>query len=139
VRAQRLAASLLATALLSACTGAQPGAVASHAHGERLYRTSCAGCHGNDARGNGPVAQFLTVAVPDLTRIAARRGGQFPADEIYRIVDGQADLAAHGPRHMPVWGYEFFGDEPDDEAAHAEASARIERLVNYLRSIQRGE
>jgi hypothetical protein len=77
--------------------------------------------------------------VPDLTRIAVRRGGRFPADEIYRIVDGQADLAAHGPRHMPVWGYEFFGDEPDDEAAHAEASVRIERLVSYLRSIQRGE
>jgi hypothetical protein len=40
---------------------------------------------------------------------------------------------------MPVWGYEFFGDEPDDEAAHAEASVKIERLVSYLRSIQRGE
>jgi hypothetical protein len=40
---------------------------------------------------------------------------------------------------MPVWGYEFFGDEADDEAAHAEASGRIERVVNYLRSVQRGE
>jgi hypothetical protein len=50
-----------------------------------------------------------------------------------------AGFPAHGPRHMPVWGYEFFGDEPDDEAAHAEASVKIERLVSYLRSIQRGE
>jgi mono/diheme cytochrome c family protein len=135
----RVLAALVAAALLPACTGTQPGAASSQSHGERLYRNSCAGCHGNDARGNGPVAAFLTVPVPDLTRIAVRRGGRFPADEIYRIVDGQADLAAHGPRHMPVWGYEFFGDEPDDEAAHAEASVRIERLVSYLRSIQRGE
>lgn len=130
---------LLAAAAVTACTGTQTGGVTAQAQGEHQFRLSCAGCHGNDARGNGPVAPFLNVAVPDLTRIAARRGGQFPADEIYRIVDGQADLAAHGPRHMPVWGYEFFGDEPDDEAAHAEASDRIDRVVSYLHSLQRGE
>jgi len=83
------------------------------------------------------VASFLTVPVPDLTQIAARRGGRFPSEEIYRIVDGQADLGAHGPRHMPVWGYEFFGDAADDEAAHAQASAKVEGLVRYLNSIQR--
>jgi hypothetical protein len=83
------------------------------------------------------VAPVLGVTPPDLTRIAARRGGVFPEDEIFRIVDGQADLAAHGPRHMPVWGYEFFGEDADDEAAHRQATDKVDRLVAYLRSIQR--
>ena len=104
-----------------------------------LYQVSCSGCHGREARGDGPVSLFLTVKVPDLTRIAARRGGVFPEEEIFRIVDGQADLRSHGPRHMPVWGYEFFGDDQDDEAAHRKASERVKGLVEYLRSLQRAE
>ena len=104
-----------------------------------LYQVSCAGCHGREARGDGPVSPFLTVKVPDLTRIAARRGGVFPEEEIFKIIDGQADLRSHGPRHMPVWGYEFFGDDPDDEVAHRQAFDLVKRLVEYLRSIQRSE
>ena len=107
--------------------------------GMHQFRLSCSGCHGADARGNGPIAPILTVPVPDLTLIAARHGGQFPGDQIYRIIDGQADLSAHGSRHMPVWGYEFFGDDPDDEVAHRKATEKIERVVSYLRSIQRRE
>jgi mono/diheme cytochrome c family protein len=104
--------------------------------GERIYKVSCAACHGADARGTGPVAPLLTVPVPDLTRIAQRRGGDFPELEIFRIIDGQSDLAGHGPRHMPVWGYEFFGDDVDDEVAHRRATDKVDRLVAYLRSIQ---
>lgn len=103
---------------------------------QRLFRVSCAACHGEDARGNGPVASVLSVPVPDLTHIAARRNGQFPELEIFRIIDGQADLSAHGTRHMPVWGYEFFGTDVDDEQAHRQASEKVDRLVAYLKSIQ---
>ena len=105
--------------------------------GARLFRGSCAACHGEGAQGNGPVAPLLTVPVPDLTRIAARRGGEFPELEIFRIIDGQSELAAHGSRHMPVWGYEFFGDDADDEVAHSRAVEKVDRLVAHLRSIQR--
>jgi len=72
-------------------------------------------------------------------RIAARRGGTFPADEVYRIIDGQSDLLPCVARHMPAWGYEFFDSEEDDKAAHQEAINNVEGLVNYLRSIQRPE
>ncbi|HVY79586.1 MAG TPA: cytochrome c [Steroidobacteraceae bacterium] len=119
------------------------GACASHesksdvASGAALYQTSCAGCHGADATGNGPITPVIGVRPPDLTRIAARRGGTFPELEVFRIIDGQADLSAHGPRHMPVWGYEFFGADADDEVAHRQAAEKIDRLVSYLRSIQR--
>jgi mono/diheme cytochrome c family protein len=105
--------------------------------GERLYQISCSGCHGANARGNGPETPHLAAAPPDLTLIASRRGGSFPLDEVYRIIDGQADLTAHGPRHMPVWGYDFFGEDPDDEAAHREATEKLERLLRFLQSIQR--
>jgi mono/diheme cytochrome c family protein len=103
---------------------------------QRQFRVSCAACHGADARGNGPVASVLSVPVPDLTHIAARRNGQFPELEIFRIIDGQADLSARGVRHMPVWGYEFFGNAADDEQAHRQASEKVDRLVAYLKSIQ---
>jgi mono/diheme cytochrome c family protein len=105
--------------------------------GERTFRVSCAGCHGVDADGLGPIAPILNVTVPDLRRIAARRNGEFPELEIFRIIDGQAELAGHGPRHMPVWGYEFFGDDADDEVAHARATTKVDQVVAYLRSIQR--
>jgi mono/diheme cytochrome c family protein len=133
---------LLTVLLLISCasgTNTRQAAPAAPESGERIYRVSCAACHGADAHGSGPVAPLLNVAVPDLTLIAARRNGAFPELEVYRIIDGQADLRAHGARHMPVWGYEFFGDDADDELAHARAASKIDSLVAYLRSIQRGD
>jgi mono/diheme cytochrome c family protein len=131
--------------LLAGCASGEPSRIPPqdpsprNPHGARLYRGNCAGCHGESAHGNGPIAPLLRIEVPDLTLIAARRGGNFPELEIYRIIDGQADLGAHGPRHMPVWGYEFFGDDTDDELAHRAATEKVEQLVGYLRSIQRAE
>jgi mono/diheme cytochrome c family protein len=124
--------ALLTMASLASCAGAPPANSGLH-----LYTVSCAGCHGMDARGTGAAAPVLRVPAPDLTLIAARRGGSFPEDEIYRIIDGQADLSAHGPRNMPVWGYEFYGADPDDELAHREATTKVESLVEFLQSIQR--
>ena len=37
--------------------------------GRILYGNLCASCHGVDARGGGPVAEALSVAMPDLTRL----------------------------------------------------------------------
>ena len=141
--------AFLAVAWLASCATTDSGETTAQAapsddaralgQGERLYTLSCAGCHGANARGKGPVAPLLDASVPDLTLIASRRGGSFPADEIYKIIDGQADLRAHGPRHMPVWGYELFGEDADDEAAHRDASEKIDHMVHFLRSIQRTE
>jgi len=106
------------------------------AEGAELYRLHCAGCHGASGLGNGPVAPLMAIAVPDLTRIAARRGGQFREDEVARIIDGLSPLAAHGTRHMPVWGYEFHSADEDDETAQRHAAERVERLTRFLGSIQ---
>jgi mono/diheme cytochrome c family protein len=127
---------ILASTVLAGCVCSAPSPTVP-ATGEALFRSNCSGCHGLNAQGNGPVAEFLTAPVPDLTQIAARRGGRFPEDDVFRIIDGQSAQTVHGLRHMPIWGYEFFGNDADDESAHRAATQKVDRLVAYLRSIQR--
>ena len=45
-------------------------------------------------------------------------------------------VIAHGTRYMPVWGYEFWVEEGADVVAEEEARIMIDRLVNFLQSIQ---
>lgn len=104
--------------------------------GEDLYKRFCAGCHGPRAEGDGPVAAFFKVAVPDLTLIAKRQG-QFPAEQLHRIIDGRMVKAPHGSREMPIWGYEFAARNPDGSPDLATGDQLIARLVDYLRSIQK--
>jgi mono/diheme cytochrome c family protein len=129
--------TIAAASLLAACASSPRETLpVAGESGATLFRLNCASCHGVDGYGDGPVAKSLTVPVPDLTRIAARRGGRFPREEIARIIDGLSPFAAHGSREMPVWGYEFFDPRLDDEAASALANERVSRLVDYLASIQ---
>jgi hypothetical protein len=46
----------------------------------------------------------LRIPPPDLTRIAQRRGGNFPDAEIAAQIDGRTVVPAHGSRDMPIWG-----------------------------------
>ncbi|HVN47174.1 MAG TPA: cytochrome c [Steroidobacteraceae bacterium] len=101
--------------------------------GADLFRVYCASCHGADGRGAGPVASSLKADVPDLTKIAHHQGGQFPEEQIRRIIDGRTALAPHGTRDMPVWGQAFRVATAND----AESDRLIGLLVQYLRSIQR--
>jgi mono/diheme cytochrome c family protein len=99
----------------------------------------CASCHGTSARGDGPAASGLKVPPADLTRIAARRGGSFPASEVTAFIDGRRNVAAHGSREMPVWG--LILAQPIHEHASGEEvlRGRLLVLVEYLRSIQTGD
>jgi mono/diheme cytochrome c family protein len=128
--------ALAAAALATGGIGQLHAGPTPTTEGAELYRLHCAGCHGASGHGDGPVAPLMAIKVPDLTRIAARRGGRFPEDEVARIIDGLSPLAAHGTRHMPVWGYEFYGPDSDDETAQREANERVERLTRFLGSIQ---
>jgi mono/diheme cytochrome c family protein len=110
-----------------------PSAVAK-VSGAYTFRTYCASCHGVDGRGEGPLAVNLRFEPPDLTLIAKRSGGRFPADRVYRIIDGRNPLAGHGGPEMPVWGDAFRGgDTAYDEA---QAKARIESIVDHLKTLQ---
>lgn len=124
---------------LAACaTTPEPAAPLTSLSGVQLYERSCASCHGVKGLGDGPVAPLIKIPVPDLTRMGARNGGEFPREAVRLIIDGRQDRRAHGPRDMPVWGWSFYdATSQNDATARANANAMIERLVDYLQSIQR--
>jgi hypothetical protein len=93
-------------------------------------------CHGLNADGDGPVQPFLAARAPDLTRIAVRNGGTFPAEQVFRTIDGQFESPPPNTRHMPIWGYELFTGEGDDQAAHHRVLDIEHRIVKYVQSRQ---
>lgn len=108
------------------------------------FTTYCSVCHGRDARGNGPVAKELKTPPADLTGIAARAGGEFPAEEVFKTIEGLDMPAAHGTSEMPIWGALFVRQAvgegvliEDAKTAARVATDRIKRLVRYLESIQK--
>jgi mono/diheme cytochrome c family protein len=105
--------------------------------GQELYKRFCASCHGITGEGDGPVASSMKVMTPDLTRIAKRQSGKFPAERLHQIIDGRLTRPPHGTRDMPVWGREFTMVDGDDEAARQRAEELIQKLVEHLRSIQK--
>lgn len=104
--------------------------------GEGSYRAHCGACHGVGGRGDGPVAPVLRIPPPDLTRIAARRDGVFPEADIADYIDGRAEVDAHGPRDMPVWGRVFARPVVERSTGEEVARGQLWVLVEYLRSIQ---
>jgi mono/diheme cytochrome c family protein len=102
------------------------------AFGKISYRVFCQNCHGESGKGNGRLAELLKVPPSDLTRISQRNGGAFPVDRMHQIIDGRADVLAHGDREMPVWGQAFL-ERTDNEA---EVRTKVHQLTVYLESIQ---
>jgi mono/diheme cytochrome c family protein len=105
-------------------------------NGKQLYYRFCAACHGEQAKGDGPVASYLKVAPPDLTQLAKRRGGTYPAEEIRKIIDGRSEQGAHGTREMPVWGVEFHSAATGNSNKQAQVQQLVDQLVEYLRTVQ---
>lgn len=75
--------------------------------GKSEFQSSCASCHGADARGKGPVSDQLKVAPPDLTMLAKNNNGVFPTNAVYETINGSKTVPAHGTREMPIWGERF--------------------------------
>jgi len=130
---------LAAVSLLTACTNTKPDTrEVSSLSGVEMYERLCASCHGIQGHGDGPVAPLIKGWVPDLTRVAARDGGEFPTEDVRRTIDGRFQRPAHGPRDMPVWGWQFYSSTATNDAEErARVNQSINRLVEYLQSIQR--
>lgn len=129
---RRLLASAMALGL-----GAT-GASAQSTAGMEEYIHSCAACHGLTGQGNGPVAEYMRVEVPDLTRLALANDGEFPMLQVIRIIDGRTGVRAHGSR-MPVWGGRYlqaFTPETGVYGAELMVRARILALATHLDAIQ---
>lgn len=119
------------------CTSERVFAPSPPEGGRTIYLEACSPCHGDDAKGDGPVAGSLKRRPPDLTRLAERNGGEFPRQLVLDVVTGKRQVPAHGDREMPVWGTAF-----SRESAGATVGAAIytQRLLSgvtqYLESIQ---
>ena len=130
-------AALLGALMIGPATalGAQQEAAGEGVRrGALTYRVYCRSCHGSEGRGDGPVAGDLKRPPPDLSLLADRAGGRFPALEVRRKIDGRDPVASHGPSEMPVWGLTFAlrGDGDRLRVEH-----RLDDLVALLRSLQR--
>jgi mono/diheme cytochrome c family protein len=121
-------------------TAADSVAALSLELGKSDFRTYCAACHGVSGNGDGTVAEFLTIAAPDLTTLTKRNGGTFPRQRLSEVIDGRAEVKVHGPRDMPVWGewfdYEAMSPDTDRDAREIIVRLRIEALISYVESIQ---
>jgi mono/diheme cytochrome c family protein len=135
--------AVLLVAALAAVAGsavAQGGeGTASPIYGKTIYRVYCASCHGAEAAGDGKLAEYLTVKPSDLTALAVKNGGEFPAERLIGVIDGREAVRGHAGE-MPVWGDAFqkadaLENEPP-EVREREVQRKIEALVAYLRSIQ---
>ena len=108
--------------------------------GKQEFESKCASCHGQNGKGDGPLSRMLTPKPTDLTTMAKRNGGVFPAQRAYDIIDGRLEVEAHGSRAMPVWGREFRAKAPDLEGAYdfrtTVAQAKILALIDYLFRLQ---
>jgi mono/diheme cytochrome c family protein len=103
--------------------------------GSDLFRSYCASCHGADGKGRGPVANVLKVPPADLTTLARRNGGKYPAALVRDTLYGARTpnpSAAHGTSEMPLWGSIF----KQLDVKESVAKVRVDNLVKYLESIQ---
>lgn len=133
-----LLASLLSVSLAPAVAQEEP----IDEIGKQEFLRSCAACHGESARGDGPVAELLLVKPPDLTSIRKRHDGKFPAPWVYQVIDGRNEMRPHGSKEMPIWGDRYRADAlralplPLNVGADAIVHGRILSLVFYLELIQ---
>lgn len=108
----------------------------SASSGQEMFKEYCAVCHGKEAKGNGPAASELKVRPPDLTTLAKRNDGKFPADRVVSILKFGAEAPAHGQADMPIWGPLFKSLQGTASGGDAQVQQRIANLTHYLESLQ---
>ena len=114
--------------------------------GKREYVNSCAVCHGDSGRGDGPIAADLKTAPADITALQKNNIGVFPFGRVYEVIDGRRMIVGHGSSDMPVWGDRFkkynaelaelalkFNTPIDSEAF---VRGRILALIRYISILQ---
>ena len=101
--------------------------------GKLMYANYCTPCHGQDGKGQGPVATSLKNQPSDLTTLSRNNNGKFPAAHVIAILQSGVCVPAHGSAAMPVWG-PILGKM--DVTSPQDRELRISNLSNYLRTIQ---
>lgn len=138
--ARRLTILAVAT-LISAVGAVRPDAQADEQPiGKNEFQVSCAICHGDGGRGDGPMATYLNVPPSDLTTLSAKNDGKFPLLKVFQMIDGRAITSAHGTRAMPIWGDRYkagMGEMYGPYGTETAVRGRILELVYYIQQIQK--
>lgn len=101
--------------------------------GKEMFNSYCAVCHGKDAKGNGPAASAMKTPPTDLTTLAQKDGGKYPAAHVAAVIRGQASTPSHGSQDMPIWGPLFSSISQGHQGA---VQQRITNLVTYIEGLQ---
>ena len=107
--------------------------------GQKEFLQSCAICHGDEGKGDGPYFSALVNKPTDLTQLLIENEGEFPFIDIYLIIDGREISGFHGARLMPIWGDRFsedFWSVVSPDYASTLVRGRIFELLLYIYSIQ---
>lgn len=105
------------------------------------FLNSCASCHGTSGKGAGFLTKLFKEIDPgDLTQLAKKNGGVFPFEKVLEVIDGRAEVAAHGERKMPVWGDRYMrqamNQYQNEEINELRVRKSILELVYFVQSIQ---
>jgi len=101
--------------------------------GAVLFKAYCATCHGTDAKGSGPMTEWLKMKPPDLTQLSTRAGGKFPLVRVQRIISGEENLkSGHGTGEMPIWGPIFSQVSGDRDWGRM----RVYNLAEFIQGLQ---
>ncbi|APX23854.1 MAG: cytochrome C [Rhodobacteraceae bacterium] len=115
-----------------------PNEMPEASDGRALYMEYCSACHGENAKGDGPMARAMTTAPKDLTLISLRHGDSFPRAKVLSTIDGYARSDLDGPG-MPEFGELLQGDlVPLDtgDGKMTPTPRKLVALLEYLESIQ---
>lgn len=131
-----IGATLLAAALI-ATSGTGLAQQRRVDQGKLEYESNCANCHGVKGKGDGPVSHLLSKKATDLTTLAKKNGGVFPINHVYEVIDGRAELQAHGPRDMPIWGRDYlFTAEEDIREPEYYVRFKTLAVIDYVYRLQ---
>jgi DMSO reductase family type II enzyme heme b subunit len=115
-RAAALSASAAAAAILAAAAASQPRRANPQTEaetGRAVYQKWCAGCHGDQGRGDGPAAAYLLPRPRDFTRalyqVRSTATGEVPlASDIHWVLEEGMPGTS-----MPGWSSVLTGGERD--------------------------
>jgi mono/diheme cytochrome c family protein len=101
--------------------------------GKEMFNSYCAVCHGTDAKGSGPAASAMKTVPTDLTGLAKKNDGKYPASHVAAVIRGQASTPSHGSQDMPIWGPLF---SSIDQGRQGQVQQRVANLVAYVEGLQ---
>jgi mono/diheme cytochrome c family protein len=104
--------------------------------GADMYKSYCAPCHGTAGKGDGPAASALKQPPSDLTMLAKKSNGKFPAERVSHALKFGTEAAAHGTKEMPIWGPLLGSLQGGPNPSDAMIQLRIANLTKYVESLQ---